>query len=567
MEGKTTREWVESKVTDPPPPPEEPLDPQLLGIPKVGDDILAGKYRIERMIGIGGMGVVMAALHKQLGQQVAIKFLSATMQTPEMVDRFIREGQAAVRIKSEHIAPVLDVGVLETGTPYLMMEHLSGADLSDYLAERGPLPWEDAIDFILQACAALAVAHSSGIVHRDLKPSNLFMTQRSDGTPLIKVLDFGISKIGKRAGQPDPKSTLTRPGMMLGSPRYMSPEQLRNASTVDLRADIWAIGIVLHELITGTPPYDADTFSGLCAMIASDPPTRLRTAKPEAPEALEAVILRCLEKDPGERWQNVAELATALAPLAPEESRVIAHRINKILGHVPTKTPPGTYGATKVSPGATPTPKPNDRTLPLGPGSGDGQRISNPSPMASTPVPTAGPPLSSSSSSGAPVPSSENPSHVAALAVSNARMVRRSGVRLGGIAVVLGLLGAIGITLVVLRRPRPIVEPTSAATAAPPPPTSAIPEPAPPAESHLATPTALPAEGSASSPAVTAAPGRFGAPVPPPTQAAVLAGAKRGPPPPAGRPSSSASATPPPPASPATTAAQPSEADMLNRRR
>src|SRR5262249_53898744 len=262
-------------------------------------------------------------LHKQLGQQVAIKFLSAPMQTPELVDRFLREGQAAVRIKSEHIAPVLDVGVLENGTPYLMMEHLAGADLSAYLTERGAIPVEDAVDFILQACDALAVAHSAGIVHRDLKPSNLFMTQRSDGSPLIKVLDFGISKISQRAGQPDPKSTLTRPGMMLGSPRYMSPEQLRNASSVDHRADIWAIGIVLYELIAGAPPYDADTFSALCAMIASDPPKRLREVKPEVPAELEAIVHRCVEKNPADRWQNVAELASALVPFATDEARVI----------------------------------------------------------------------------------------------------------------------------------------------------------------------------------------------------------------------------------------------------
>ena len=232
------------------------------------------------------------------------------------------EGQAAVRVKSEHIAPVLDVGVLENGTPYLMMEHLSGADLSEYLVEHRCLPIDEAIDFVLQALDALAVAHSAGIVHRDLKPSNLFVTQRSDGSPLVKVLDFGISKISQQG--PDPSATLTRPGMMLGSPRYMSPEQLRNASSVDHRADIWAMGIVLHELIAGTPPYDADTFTALCTMIVSDPPTPLRAMKPDAPVELERIILKCIAKNVADRWQDDGELATALRRSRRRSRAVIA---------------------------------------------------------------------------------------------------------------------------------------------------------------------------------------------------------------------------------------------------
>ena len=316
---------------------------EFVGIPKVGEEILGGKYRIERVIGLGGMGVVAAALHQRLGHRVAIKFLSASMQTPELVDRFLREGQAAVRIKSEHVASVLDVGVLDSGTPYLMMEHLIGVDLGEHLADGGPLQIAEAVDFTIQTCEALAAAHMAGVIHRDLKPSNLFLTQRADGTPLIKVLDFGISKVSEAAGHPDMKSTLTRPGMMLGSPRYMSPEQLRNSSKVDHHTDIWAIGVVLHELLTGTPPFDAESFAALCSMIISDPPVRLRARVPAAPADLEATILRCLEKAPTDRFSNVAELAAALVPHASEEARQSATRIRRMLGQVPGKTPAGMY--------------------------------------------------------------------------------------------------------------------------------------------------------------------------------------------------------------------------------
>jgi eukaryotic-like serine/threonine-protein kinase len=534
MEGKTgVKEWVASKMTAPPAPPSGNVDPAMVGIPKIGDEILSGKYVIERTIGVGGMGVVFAARHKRLGQLVAIKFLSAEMQTPDLVDRFVREGQAAVRIKSEHIAPVLDVGVLDTGTPYLMMEYLHGADLSAYLLENGALAVEEAVDFVLQACAALAVAHSAGIVHRDLKPSNLFMTQRLDGSPLIKVLDFGISKVSVTSGEPDPKATLTRPGMMLGSPSYMSPEQLRNASTVDHRADIWAMGIVLHELVAGTPPYDADTFAALCAMIASDPPTPLRQAAPDAPEELEAIVRKCVEKAPSDRYQNVAELAAELAPLAPEESRVIASRVSKILGVTPLRSP-ASAGRTKVSRTATPRPTENllpDKTVPLEPS--DAARISAPSPLASTgEVPSSGHPSTTPSDPGS------------ALAISHARPARTSNAR-----VALTIAGALALGLVAFgwralgTKEAPPVTATATPTARE---TASVPAVVPP-------PVETPASAA-----------RETAPMPSTAAAAHPVGRTK---PLASRPapsvSVSASAAPPPPPPPAP----PSEADMLNRRR
>jgi eukaryotic-like serine/threonine-protein kinase len=534
MEGKTgIKEWVASKMTDPPPAPTDVVDPTMIGIPKIGDEILSGKYVIERPIGVGGMGVVLAARHKQLGQLVAIKFLSATMQTPDLVDRFLREGQAAVRIKSEHIAPVLDVGVLDTGTPYLMMEYLTGADLSAYLLENGALPVEEAVDVVLQACDALAVAHSAGIVHRDLKPSNLFMTQRTDGSPLIKVLDFGISKVSQ-PGEPDPKKTLTRPGMMLGSPRYMSPEQLRNASSVDHRADIWAIGVLLHELVAGSPPYDADTFAALCAMIASDPPTPIRQVVPDAPAELETILLKCFQKAPADRYQNVAELAAALAPLAPEESRVIASRVSKILGVTPRKGPASTR--TKVSRIVTPRPTDSplqDKTVPLE--SSDRARISAPSPLASTGAPSSSNPSTTPSDPGS------------ALAVSHARVTRGSSTRAVAAMGLVVVIGAIAFGWKSFGT-------KSAGTDVAVPRETSIPEPATVAAPSETTPRMTGDPPAAPAPSAT-----------PPSAVHAAVRTK----PLASRPapsvSVSASAAPPPPPPPPP--APPSEADMLNRRR
>src|SRR6187401_1415590 len=241
--------------------------------------LIAGKYRIEQTLGRGGMGVVMAALHEQLNQRVALKFLTDNAyQQPEAVARFVREARAAVQIQSEHVARVMDVGTLDSGAPYMVMEYLRGRDLKDVSTRRGALAVGEAVDYVLQACDAVAEAHSLGIVHRDLKPSNLFLTERPDGSPLVKVLDFGISK----ALQSGDRSQLqmTASAAIMGSPQYMSPEQIRSSKNVDARADVWALGTILHELLTGTPAYVADTVPGLLAMIVADAPPPLSAARP-----------------------------------------------------------------------------------------------------------------------------------------------------------------------------------------------------------------------------------------------------------------------------------------------
>jgi serine/threonine-protein kinase len=294
-------------------------------------DILAGKYRIDKVLGVGGMGVVVAAHHIQLDEKVAIKFLlPEALGNAEAVARFAREARAAVKIKSEHVARVIDVGTLENGAPYMVMEYLEGGDLAAWVEQQGVLPIEQAVEFVLQACDAIADAHSLGIIHRDLKPSNLFCIRRNDGFFSVKVLDFGISKMTGLSGS-GPDLGMTKTTAVMGSPYYMSPEQLASAKDVDPRSDIWAIGVILYELLTGKAPFGGETIAELVHKIMMVAPQPLRQLRPEAPEGLEAVILRCLEKDRGRRYSNVAELAVALAPFGPKRVRVLAERITRVI--------------------------------------------------------------------------------------------------------------------------------------------------------------------------------------------------------------------------------------------
>jgi eukaryotic-like serine/threonine-protein kinase len=276
-------------------------------------DILAEKYRVERVLGQGGMGIVVLAEHIELRERVAIKFLLDTPNdNAELAERFLREARAAVRIKSEHVVRVIDVGRLPNRAPYMVMEYLEGEDLSQRL-QAGRVPIEDAVDYVIQCCEAMHVAHRSGIVHRDLKPANLFLTQRPDGSALVKVLDFGISKVKSTDAA---QLSLTHTQTMMGSPLYMSPEQMRSSKDVSLAADIWSIGVILHELIAGDVPFTGSTFPEVLVQVMSEPPPKLRTLRPEVPEALEAVVLRCLEKHPADRFSSVAALAVALSPFA-----------------------------------------------------------------------------------------------------------------------------------------------------------------------------------------------------------------------------------------------------------
>jgi eukaryotic-like serine/threonine-protein kinase len=295
-------------------------------------ETFAGKYVIERELGAGGMGVVVAARHLQLGQTVAIKFLSVpTAVRPEAEQRFLAEAQAAARLRSEHVARVMDAGIDDQGRHYIVMEHLQGADLAEVLRGTGPLPIGDAVGYLLQACEGIAEAHASGIIHRDLKPENLFVTRRIDGSPLVKVLDFGVSKT-LVADDARPQLAITPGGALVGSPLYMAPEQMRVPTIVDVRCDVWALGVILYELLTDRIPFAGVELPEVIAGVLTGTPVPLQPLRPELPAALVEVVMGALEKDTARRTANVGAFAKALRPWAPPWARDSAARVVRTLG-------------------------------------------------------------------------------------------------------------------------------------------------------------------------------------------------------------------------------------------
>ncbi|HEU4581980.1 MAG TPA: serine/threonine-protein kinase [Polyangiaceae bacterium] len=286
-------------------------------------EILAGKYEVQALLGVGGIGFVVAAKHLDLGEKVALKFLRPdALSNAEAVGRFAREARASVQIKSEHVARVFDVGHLPDGSPFIVMEYLEGNDLGALIDERGPLPIKLAVEYVLQACQALAAAHARGVVHRDVKPENLFLERRAQGLDVIKVLDFGISKVALTGSSFETRHPLAQTTMAMGSPTYMSPEQIRASQDIDSRTDIWSLGCVLYELLTGKPAFDAPSLTQISAAILEREPPSLRQRCPGASTGLEVVVKQCLAKDPRGRFQNVGELAVALSPYGTPRSQV-----------------------------------------------------------------------------------------------------------------------------------------------------------------------------------------------------------------------------------------------------
>jgi eukaryotic-like serine/threonine-protein kinase len=294
-------------------------------IPRPGE-LLAGRFVVERVLGSGGMGVVLAARHTELGELVAVKMLRLPAGDQRAVQRLRREARAAAKLRGEHVVRVMDVGMLESGAPFIVMEYVAGQTVAQAREAVGRLPVNTAVDWVLQACEGLAEAHGLGIVHRDIKPSNLLLTTRPDGSRLIKLLDFGIAKSVSVA-----PVTLTETGGFLGSPLYASPEQVRDARALDHRTDIWSMGVVLYQLVTGQLPFPSYTATAALASLVADPPTLPRSVVPELPAELERVLLRCLEKDPRARFANVAELARALEPFGSAEAAGATERVARIL--------------------------------------------------------------------------------------------------------------------------------------------------------------------------------------------------------------------------------------------
>jgi serine/threonine protein kinase len=303
------------------PPVDETMSPVRSG------EIVAGKYRVDRILGAGGMGVVVQANQLELDRPVALKFLlPMVLERRDFVARFAREARAAAKLQGEHLARVLDVGNLPSGEPFIVMEYLDGQDVAKVLAVRGPLPSDEAVDYVLQATEAVAEAHALGIIHRDLKPSNMFLAKRGGGPPMLKVLDFGLSKFTRSE-----EDNVTSDSSILGSPVYMSPEQLLSSRTVGVRTDIWSLGVVLYELLTAHPPFRSERMPELVTAILHGPPRAIDSWGISIPAGLQEIVRRCLEKNPQRRFANVAQLANALAPYSPPSSAPTIKRIAALL--------------------------------------------------------------------------------------------------------------------------------------------------------------------------------------------------------------------------------------------
>ena len=279
----------------PPPPPVRP------------GDVVAGKYVVDREIAAGGMGLVFSARHVELDQAVALKFMRAELRGQISTSRFTLEARATAKLRSAHVARVFDVGVLEDGTPYMVMELLEGIDLERLIEDRGRLSPEIAAELVTQACEAVAEAHNAGIIHRDLKPANLFLTKTPQGAPFVKVLDFGISK-----ATIDAPTRATAAGTIMGSPPYMSPETLKSSRNANVQSDVWALGVILYELATGRLPFDGEGVGDIALKVHHDEPVWPAVLDPTIAKEYDDIVRSCLQKDPSKRFSSAIELRDAL---------------------------------------------------------------------------------------------------------------------------------------------------------------------------------------------------------------------------------------------------------------
>jgi serine/threonine-protein kinase len=432
------------------------------GPPDIGQT-LGGKYEIVRLLGEGGMALVFEANHQRLHQRVAIKLLAPEFaRDDELVARFEREARAVARLNTQHVVRVTDVDVTADGLPYMVMEFLDGRDLDAELQARRQLPLEESVDIVVQACSGMLDAHANGIIHRDLKPANLFLAKDGEGESaarIVKILDFGISKmIGE-------STRLTSAGAVIGTVLYMSPEQVRAESNVDVRADVWSLGVILFELLAGRAPFEGSSAQIAAKIVSTDAPD-LRTFV-DVPEGFALTVRRMLDRDRSRRFASLREVVQALSPFAPAGSlgAGIAAKLQlgrsgsrgktALLSSKRTMPMPGTAGYVERSPAVS--------------SSSSHARISEAPPSMPNPRP-ASPPRTGPNT---PAPETKQSARPLLL-----------------VAIVLGLLAAAGAVLLLLslyRRPKPSVTPEVPAvpavvSVAPASPPSAAPshEPLPP---------------------------------------------------------------------------------------
>jgi len=333
---------------------QQPQFQQGNAYPQTGE-VLDGKYRIERLLGEGGMGAVAKATHLLRRAPVALKFMSpAVLALQGAVERFVNEGVAASQIDSDHVVKVFDVGRMPSGAPYLVMEFLDGRDLQQILAVEGGRINDPgrAVHFALQILRALQTAHASGIIHRDMKPSNCFVIDKDGEPDFVKLVDFGISKV--RTDETEKASNLTRTNSALGTPLYMSPEQARSPRDVDHRTDLYAVGAILYELLSGRTPYTAESgeYTEILFKIFTTDPEPLRNLRPDVPAGLAAVIHRALVRDVNIRYGSAGEMAEALAPWSDARSTQILARLRGGRGR--SVLPPQPAGQGPFTPSGAP---------------------------------------------------------------------------------------------------------------------------------------------------------------------------------------------------------------------
>ncbi|WP_437579310.1 serine/threonine-protein kinase [Sorangium sp. So ce887] len=503
----------------------------MAAAPVAVGDVLAGKYRVEQVVGAGAMGTIVAAWHIELDQRVAMKFLHAPgVEGGDPAERFRREARALARIKSEHVARVLDVGSLQDGMPYMVMEFLDGNNLSEEIRGRGPLPVVEAVAYILQAIEVMAEAHAAGIVHRDLKPANLFLARRPDGGRILKVLDFGISK--SLLGGSRDELALTKTASLLGSPLYMSPEQVRCAKDVDARTDIWALGVIVYEMLTGRTPYNGDSVPQLFASLLHEVPPTMAQLRPDIPRELDTVVMHCLAKELEHRWRNVGDLAYALLGFGPAGGHVHVERARRVLGLSDTGLPRLSQPGVTFGPPGAPFGPPGALTGGAQPGARLSVPHGGPSHAASVEM---GPTVSSWSQAGQPLQAGRKSAFVGLALASVAALAAGAAISLGAV--------------LFLRSGGTADDAQAPAPAATLPPETAAPEQAreaPEPAREAPEPAREAAPGAASAAAPEAAP----APAPP----APASGGLAAPP-----PAASSSPPAPPAAPPASAVTRPAE--------